>query len=115
RRDAGARRCRPRRARASLARHPHGDRAAPGSHAPGGRVMSAADTSEMIGREIVRGAVALAARSDALARLAQMMGSAVADLGPDATAEDVERRVGAVEAGVSRSVTILLESLTEAS
>lgn len=76
--------------------------------------MSATDVREQIGRELVRGAVALAARSDALARLAEMMGSAVADLGPDASAEDVERRVGAVEAGVSRSVTILLEALTEA-
>lgn len=74
-----------------------------------------APAQEHVRRELVRGSAALVARSDALARLAQMMGAAVEDIGPDAAADDVERRAGAVEAAVNRSVSILLEALAEAS
>ena len=77
--------------------------------------MTATDAAEQIGRELVRGSAALVARSDALQRLAAMMGDSVADLGKDAPAADVERRASAVEAAVSRSIAILLESLAEAS
>lgn len=77
--------------------------------------MTATDAAEMIGRELVRGSAALVARSDALQRLAAMMGDSVADLGKDATAADVERRAGAVEAAVNRSVTLLFEAMAEAS
>ena len=74
-----------------------------------------APAQEHVRRELVRGSAALVARSDALQRLAAMMGDAVADLGPDAPVADVERRAGAVEAAVNRSVSILLEALAEAS
>lgn len=74
-----------------------------------------APAQEHVRRELVRGSAALVARSDALARLAGMMADAVADIAPDATADDVARRTDAVEAGVNRCVTILLEALAEAS
>src|SRR5690606_40379456 len=67
-----------------------------------------APAQEHVRRAPVRGSAALVARSDALARLAGLMADAVADIAPDATADDVARRTDAVEAGVNRCVTILL-------